>query len=526
MPFRVRIGVTGHRRLDDEARIAAEVRRVVPRIRELVPASPSTPVAFTVVSALAEGADRLVARELTRDDRADLEVALPLPAEDYRRDFATEDSRREFDELLGRATMVTEGPPSKTRKEAYERVGRYVVDRSDVLIAIWDGEPSKGPGGTARVVDYARERPGPAPLFWIGTKGDMETMEQLGTGISREALGPLDEYNRAGISQQRFRQRADAQKASLAAALRAGLVGLHLGRLVDWIVPYFVRADVLSVRYQKWYFRLNYAVFLLAAGAVAAVAAQAFFWRETPGLAWIEVAVMSVLGLIVIFGRLLHLHGRWISYRFLAERFRSAFFLAAAGLGDIREGGFDRVSLGHPSQEWIRRAYAEVWNHRPASFPDESGLDEVRRFVADAWVGGQIDYYRKRVDTFETRHRHLTLFINILFVITIVAAILHSVGVGHDSPAASWADLFLFISVATPALAGAISAIRMQGEYELHAERYRRMAYELSDTRTRMEVAPDLPTLRAVAAEAEGIMRDENREWFGVMRFQELETHV
>jgi hypothetical protein len=52
------------------------------------------------------------------------------------------------------------------------------------------------------------------------------------------------------------------------------------------------------------------------------------------------------------------------------------------------------------------------------------------------------------------------------------------------------------------------------------------MAYELSDTRTRMEVAPDLPTLRAVAAEAEGIMQDENREWFGVMRFQELETHV
>lgn len=523
MPFRVRIGVTGHRRLDDEARIAAEVDRVVSRIRQLVPVSPSTPVMFTVVSALAEGADRLVARELTRDEGADLEVALPLPAEDYRRDFASEDSRREFDELLGGATMVTEGPPSKTRKGAYERVGRYVVDRSDVLVAIWDGEPSKGPGGTARVVAYAKERQ--APFFWIRTEDDLETIEQLGAGISREALGPLDEYNRAGIPERRFRQRAAAQSASLSATLRAGL-GMHLGRLVDWIVPYFVRADVLSVRYQKWYFRLNYAVLLLAAAAVTAVAFQAFFWPETPELAWIEVAVMVVLGLIVLFGRLLHLHDRWISYRFLAERFRSAFFLAAAGLGDIREGGFDKVALGHPSQEWMRRAYAEVWNHRPAWSPDEAGQHEVRRLVADAWVGEQIGYYRKRAGTYQRRHRRFSFWINTLFVITIVAAILHSLGVGHDPAEGSWAELLLFVSVATPALAGAISAIRMQGEYELHAERYGRMAYELSDTKERMEIAPDLPTLRTVATEAEGILRDENREWFGVMRFQELETHV
>jgi hypothetical protein len=36
--------------------------------------------------------------------------------------------------------------------------GRVVVDRSSVLVAAWDGQPSRGLGGTADVVAYARER--------------------------------------------------------------------------------------------------------------------------------------------------------------------------------------------------------------------------------------------------------------------------------------------------------------------------------------------------------------------------------
>ena len=33
-----------------------------------------------------------------------------------------------------------------------------MVDRCDVLIAVWDGEPARGPGGTAEIVAYALER--------------------------------------------------------------------------------------------------------------------------------------------------------------------------------------------------------------------------------------------------------------------------------------------------------------------------------------------------------------------------------
>jgi hypothetical protein len=38
---------------------------------------------------------------------------------------------------------------------AYVLVGESIVEKADILIAIWDGEQGKGPGGTAHVVEMA-----------------------------------------------------------------------------------------------------------------------------------------------------------------------------------------------------------------------------------------------------------------------------------------------------------------------------------------------------------------------------------
>jgi hypothetical protein len=43
-----------------------------------------------------------------------------------------------------------------TDQEKFEAAGRYIVDNSDLLFAVWDGAPSHGRGGTADIVDYAR----------------------------------------------------------------------------------------------------------------------------------------------------------------------------------------------------------------------------------------------------------------------------------------------------------------------------------------------------------------------------------
>ena len=41
-----------------------------------------------------------------------------------------------------------------------------VPDRSSVLVAVWDGQPSRGLGGTADVVAYARQRSVPVTVTW------------------------------------------------------------------------------------------------------------------------------------------------------------------------------------------------------------------------------------------------------------------------------------------------------------------------------------------------------------------------
>ena len=527
IPFRLRIGVTGHRRLDDEEALAGQVGRALERVKELLPASPYTRVLFTVVSPLAEGADRLVAREVLKNEGADLEVPLPLPREEYVRDFQSDESKREFDNLLSQAREVMELGPSESPEEAYERVGHYVVGRCDVLIALWDGQLSKGQGGTAEIVQYARDRE--VPLFWIATKGQHEIAEELGNGINAVPFQQLDEYNRPKIASEHFEQQVRVREHELAtAAERSAVRPTPVQALLEWVSPYYVRADLLAQRYQTWYYALANAVFLFAAAAVAAAASQILFAPETPELVCIEVGLMAGLVLVVIVGRWWRLHDRWLSYRFLAERFRSVLFLALSGLGGQRRSGVDRASLGHPSEEWLRRAYLEVWSRRPEAAVTESDVEGLREFLAEAWIRDQIKYHEKMSRKYHGRDHRLTRATEVLFGATVLAALLHVFGVaGHASPGSlSWAILFVLLAIALPALGAAISAIRTQREYSRNSERFGRMAHYLAGISARLEGAPDMETVRAIAAEAEDLMFDENRDWFVVMRFHPIELHV
>jgi hypothetical protein len=81
-------------------------------------------------------------------------------------DFESQQSREEFLTLLGEAETVIEMPALDSRTEAYERAGRYVVEHSDVLVAVWDGLPARGRGGTAEIVEWARGLGKPVYRVW------------------------------------------------------------------------------------------------------------------------------------------------------------------------------------------------------------------------------------------------------------------------------------------------------------------------------------------------------------------------
>jgi hypothetical protein len=146
-----RIGVTGHRKLADIAAAEAGVDAALAAIEARFPEEP-----FRILSSLAEGADRLVAQRVLARPGARLVAVLPLPRLDYMTDFESQQSREEFLALLGEAEAVIEMPARDSRREAYEQAGRYVVEHSDVLVAVWDGLPAQGRGGTAEIVAWAR----------------------------------------------------------------------------------------------------------------------------------------------------------------------------------------------------------------------------------------------------------------------------------------------------------------------------------------------------------------------------------
>lgn len=168
-PFGLTIGVTGHRRealppqfgdlgrkCDDVLRLAAEVAASI-RAEEAEWFS-TAPTKLALLSPLADGADQIVA-EAAVDLGFELHAILPLGREQYRATLKDTDDRARFDALVDRAGRVLElqGDPA-AETDAYVMGARATVAHSDLLIALWDGEPPRGRGGTAAVVEMAIRR--------------------------------------------------------------------------------------------------------------------------------------------------------------------------------------------------------------------------------------------------------------------------------------------------------------------------------------------------------------------------------
>ena len=160
-----RIAVSGHRpnRLPREliGPLREQSKRVLTEL-----AAALAPAPLSVCSALAEGADRIVASAGLACNLP-LQVWLPFAREDYQRDFVSVTARQEFTALLEQAQQVKAlcFDYQHHRNSGYVAVGEQLVHVADVLIAIWDGQPARGAGGTAEVVQGAIDKG--IPVIWL-----------------------------------------------------------------------------------------------------------------------------------------------------------------------------------------------------------------------------------------------------------------------------------------------------------------------------------------------------------------------
>jgi hypothetical protein len=175
------VGVTGHRpdRLAD-----ASPRLLRDRVRDVLGfllEAGGGGAAPTLLTGLAEGADRIAAQEALELGFR-VEAILPFRRAEYEKDFSGTASLREFGQLLTRSGEVHELPGSRRTPEAqdaaYAAVGSSILDRTDVLLAVWDGRRGRGLGGTTQVLLEALQRA--MPVVWIAAADPHDASVLLG----------------------------------------------------------------------------------------------------------------------------------------------------------------------------------------------------------------------------------------------------------------------------------------------------------------------------------------------------------
>lgn len=151
----IRLAITGHRELSEsterivDAALRAEVNER--GTGELVG-----------LSCIADGADALFAQAVL-DAGGSLVVV--VPATKYR-DGLPESHHATYDALMSSATRVIKLDHTESNSEAHMDASVRMIAEADELLAVWDGEPARGYGGTADVVGVARERNLPVTVVW------------------------------------------------------------------------------------------------------------------------------------------------------------------------------------------------------------------------------------------------------------------------------------------------------------------------------------------------------------------------
>jgi uncharacterized phage-like protein YoqJ len=139
------IGIIGHRDLGGEDvdfyvqscchKILSELRVKYPKIR--------------AISGISQGADSIFAQSAVS---LDIQLESVIPFDDFKSDFAGEVSHERYKTLRKSADFETRVNFSKRSNLAYKKSMEWVVFKSNIVIAVWDGKKIGSIGGTWEAV--------------------------------------------------------------------------------------------------------------------------------------------------------------------------------------------------------------------------------------------------------------------------------------------------------------------------------------------------------------------------------------
>jgi hypothetical protein len=543
-PIPLVVGVTGHRDLrpEDVTHLESSVSHL---LSDLQKSYPNTPL--ILLSSLAEGADRLAAR-VALGMNIKIVVLLPFNKEEYKKDFHEPASVEEFESLLAKAVWSSvipcelgDGQTSASRSQCYAKAGAFIVEHSQILIALWNGKDSKRVGGTTEVVNFRRTgiprelssqpvsnlgAPETGLVYQIVTPRKLDS-QTTDTPFGIKCLLPQDFNEKEGEAYFKgiyrrldlFNRDAVAHKVSLShnlviseSLLFSPLKSSDTSAIRDYVkqqtICTYSFADTLAQHFKSKYDRV---VFCLAGILIVLVALFDLYHSYNSlmfmvayivawGVAWVSYAVASL--------------GEWekkyLDYRALAEALRVQIFWQAAGLED---GVSQHYLIKHRSAlDWIR---ISLLNERIVEILPRArqtvNLNTRIEAVQLCWIEQQSKWYNKRcVEKRSKRNciNSLSVFLLIFSLLTAsVIPVLHIVG--DLKPWQNIIHNMLLVIAATEGYQRVLALREESDQYEQMAGLFTRGAKCLSRYKDASDHESIMKLIKEIGVEA----LSENADW-------------
>lgn len=543
--FGIFIGITGHRILPDPQKLASCLDQFLATgyvdaftqdaTAKFVTLKPP-PFQLTLISPLAEGADRLVA-DVVLKHGGKLEALLPMPIEEYEQDFITPESKREFRELLAQSHRVTVtecGAPlddPNYRQKAYLCVGEETVARCDILIALWDGEPSRGIGGTADIVALALEQKKPVFIVSTSQPGKVELLN--GGTLQVKFISELEAFNSFPINDAELEACCASTYQEVFASDQSETLPEHCKEQVKThLIPAYCRASKIAEYYQARYKRVGRMGYLFSTLSVAFMAFAVVFAKHPlfsiPGYI-AELCLLASLYIMIHRAEHARVHPGWLENRALAERLRTAFYFVACGELPLSRSG--QKPGYRQNQSWVDRAFHQIISRIPdLKRPEPSSLPHYQDFIKTAWVQDQIAYHTKNAAKLTAKNAQLKRWGMLCFKLAIGVSLIHlgfalyGVATGHHAEGLLLVleELLSVVAITLPAAGAAVNGYRTLLEQSRIAARSRAMSQHLS-TLIEQPAADTPEAFRRQLEQIQELMLIESEDWLALMEHAELE---
>jgi hypothetical protein len=317
-------------------------------------------------------------------------------------------------------------------------------------------------------------------------------------------------------------------------AQRAGIPHAKLEPVLEELWPVYFRYDAKAARAQHRFCRGAVAVYCLSGVAVAVAIGQLLFMPAIHQVVALEVLAMVAALLLLVLSHRRQWKRDWLSNRYAAEQLRMRMYLAVVPRQD--DGSPDSGHGMDPSTTlpFYNQLGATLSSDAEAAMRAKGlagcAVDDVgmlKKWLGEGWIASQARFHRGAAVRHQRSTRRARRITVALFGMTLVAATLHALGVGHSESSGGHmqnsltASLILFFSITLPVMASAVHAIndlldhdRITVRSSSMAELLDRLAREVGEART-------LEQIRDLAGRTEQVMTMENFEWLAALTFRQ-----